>query len=109
MGIEIFNRRHAGHALLEYWHDCAADRCAADECIDCGTYSTECAAQPVNCYTVKGLNGHEDYLTAANAMDAVREYRAMNPDAGAVLVRKSVYREWTRDVSHLTLKELGAK
>lgn len=63
----------------------------------------------MNMYTAKGIDTPEAYFYTATAIDAAKEYRVIYPDAGAVLVRKSVYREWTRDVSHLTLKELGAK
>jgi hypothetical protein len=42
--------RHAeacntGLHLAQYWHDCEADNCKADECLDCGAYATSCRAQ----------------------------------------------------------------
>jgi hypothetical protein len=42
--------RHAeacntGLHLAKYWHDCEADNCKADECLDCGSFATDCHAE----------------------------------------------------------------
>lgn len=34
-----------GLHLAKYWHDCEADNCKADECLDCGAYATSCHAE----------------------------------------------------------------
>jgi hypothetical protein len=31
--------------LAKYWHDCENDTCKADECLDCGSFATDCHAE----------------------------------------------------------------